>query len=69
MGELNYNLIVLIAVVGTAFGFMLIYAVGRLFINFDEDRAPTISNEQLEYMAEVRHRNLMALEWVARAHK
>ena len=63
------NLFILFTVLGVAGLFMCVYGVARLSGNVTTEEPSKYSNQQLEYMREVRQRHVNALEWIARPHR
>jgi hypothetical protein len=62
--ESDYSWIVLVIIVGAGAFVLCCYAVLRFYGNDDVDGVKSRSNEQLEYMREVRQRNFASLEWL-----
>ncbi|KIV99595.1 uncharacterized protein PV09_08771 [Verruconis gallopava] len=69
MSDTNYNLIVLYVILGACAAVMCSYAVARLTGNFEEAEFQNFSNEQVEYMRQVRQRNLDYLGWMMRSKR
>jgi membrane protein DedA with SNARE-associated domain len=65
-GELDYNLIIFLVILGAAAAALCFYAVARIRGNFEQPNAFQISDEQLAYMREVRERNVSYLRWLTR---
>lgn len=57
MADLSYSAIICIIIVGVGIAFMLVYGVWRM-VHRDDRPFVGLSNEQEQYMREVRQRNL-----------
>jgi len=65
----QYSLPILYTIIGAAAFVMCAYAVARLTGNFNQNEPAGFSNEQLDYMREVRERNFNYLRWMMRGSK
>lgn len=67
---MDYNIVILLVIVGAAAAALLAYGFARIYgNNFESGGIQGYSNEQMTYMREVRERNLEYLAWMMRGSK
>lgn len=69
MGEISQSAVIVICIAGAAFAVLLGYAVFRFFTNNDRQGPEDMSNDQKDYMREVRRRNKGLNDFETRADK
>ena len=63
---MDYNIIILLVIVGAAAAALMAYGVARIYGDFNSPGAQGYLNEQVEYMRGVRERNVEYLAWMVR---